>query len=81
MRINTELTILSCVCISVTQWYETKNTNKFSGLEVEVVDQNRCHKGKSNNSRTKKELLGLILYKGCANKLKMFIKILPPSGS
>jgi hypothetical protein len=49
--------------------------------KLKLVDQNRCHMGKSSNTRTKKELVGLFLYKGCANGLKMFIKILPPSGS
>jgi len=44
---------------------------------LKLVDQNRCHKGKSNNSRTKKELMALFLYKRHANELKMFIQILP----
>ena len=42
--------------------------------KLKLVEQNECHKGTSNNCRTQKELVGLFLYKGCANELKMFIK-------
>jgi hypothetical protein len=49
--------------------------------KLKLVDQNVCHNGKSSNRRTKKKLVGLFLYTGRANELKMFIKIPPPSGS